>query len=378
MIYCYDLNTCGNCANPYSVQCSGSRYSTISRSCANGTLNQRYQLSKYSGVQFNNIAQWTIVATGSGYQQIVANSTANMMNRTALVGDILAFQGLSIAKEISTDSTEDYRCITPVVSGSTFTCTAGSLSSNSTQYRYLLQITIVQAIQIAPNTVYYNVGTFSVQGTLTQSGVTSVSASTILPVIYGIQWIEIVGPSSSSANVMMTFIANVYPASKYLSNHPNILEFSSSLDATATAYMWFINNNNTMNSSTNMLNISFPFIGTYIIGCQARNLLSMKYNSTTVNIQDTMTNMSLHAGNITNVSTSQPLEVARFQLRMLSGSNYACRVNYDTSQAATEWYYYTYGYIPGSYLTHRYINPGAYNVSQDKDNDFPSHSNRIN
>jgi len=114
------------------------------------------------------------------------------------------------------------------------------------------------------------------------------------------------------------------------------------------------------------MNISFPLTGTYIIGCQAQNLLSMKYNSTTIIIQDIMTNFTLHAGNITNVSTSQPLEVARFQIRMASGSNYACQVNYDTSQSTTNVYFYTYGYIPGSYVTHQYLQPGAYNVSQIK------------
>jgi hypothetical protein len=111
------------------------------------------------------------------------------------------------------------------------------------------------------------------------------------------------------------------------------------------------------------MNISFPTMGTYIIGCQAQNLLSMKYNSTTILIQDIMTNFTLHAGNITNVSTSQPLEVARFQIRMASGSNYVCRINYDTSQSTSEIYFYTYGYIPGSYVTYQYLQPGAYNVS---------------
>jgi len=216
MIYCYDSNTCGNCANSYSLQCSTSVYSTISRSCVNTTLNQRFQLSKYSGVQFNIIAQWTIATTGAGYQQIIANTVANMMNETALVGDILAFQGPYIAKEISIDSTQDYRCITPTISSNAFTCTAGNLSSNNTQYRYLLQITIIQAIQIAPNMIYSNMGIYYIQATITQNNLTTFPASAILPVLEGIQWIEIVGPSSSSANVISSFIANVYPASKYL------------------------------------------------------------------------------------------------------------------------------------------------------------------
>jgi hypothetical protein len=112
------------------------------------------------------------------------------------------------------------------------------------------------------------------------------------------------------------------------------------------------------------MNISFTTIGTYTITCQAENLLSIKSNSTTIVLQDTITNFTLHAGNITNVSTSQPLEVARFQIRMVSGSNYACLINYDTSQTTTDLYYYTYGYIPGSYVTHQYLQPGQYNVSQ--------------
>lgn len=111
------------------------------------------------------------------------------------------------------------------------------------------------------------------------------------------------------------------------------------------------------------MNISFPIIGTYTIGCQAQNLLSIKFNSTTILVQDIITNFTLHAGNISNVSTSQPLQVANFQLRMVSGSNYACRINYDTSQTTSELYFYTYGYIPGSYVTHQYLQPGAYNVS---------------
>jgi hypothetical protein len=113
-----------------------------------------------------------------------------------------------------------------------------------------------------------------------------------------------------------------------------------------------------------MLNISFPVVGTYTIACQAQNLLSMAQNSTTIIIQDKITNLLLHAGNITNVSTSEPLAFARFQLQMSTGSNYACRINYDTSQTVTYLYYYTYGYIPGSYVTYQYLQEGQYNVSQ--------------
>jgi hypothetical protein len=138
------------------------------------------------------------------------------MNQTALVGDILAFQGPYIAKEISIDSTQDYRCITPTISSNAFTCTVGNLSSNNTQYRYLLQITIIQAVQIAPNMIYSNTGNYNVQGTITQNNVTSFSASAILPVVDGIQWIEIIGPSTASINVILSFVVNVYPVSKYL------------------------------------------------------------------------------------------------------------------------------------------------------------------
>ena len=88
----------------------------------------------------------------------------------------------------------------------------------------------------------------------------------------------------------------------------------------------------------------------------------MRYNSTTIFVQDIISNFTLHAGNITNVSTSQPLDVARFQIRMVSGSNYACRINFDTSQPNSQLYFYTYGYIPGSYVTYQYILPGAYQV----------------
>jgi hypothetical protein len=138
--------------------------------------------------------------------------------------------------------------------------------------------------------------------------------------------------------------------------------------------MWFVNGNNTFNSTTNMMNISFTLTGTYTIGCQVQNLLSMQYNSTTIIVQDIITNFTLHAGNITNVSTSEPLQVARFQIRMTSGSNYACRINYDTSQSSTNLYFYTYGYIPGSYVTYQYLQPGAYNVSKSKDYSISSMS----
>jgi hypothetical protein len=127
--------------------------------------------------------------------------------------------------------------------------------------------------------------------------------------------------------------------------------------------MWYINGNNTLNSTTNTMNISFPLIGTYVIGCQAQNILSTKYNSTTIIIQDTITNFTLIPGNATNISISQPLEYARFQISMVTGSNYICRINYDTNQSTTDIYFYTSGYIPGSYVTHQYLLPGIYNVS---------------
>ncbi|CAF4570580.1 unnamed protein product [Rotaria sp. Silwood1] len=354
LTYCYDTNTCsnctntcGNCSNPYSLQCSTNIYSTITYLCVNASLNQRFQQTTYSNAQFEIIAQWTITTTGTNYQQIIANTSLNMMNQTALVGDILAFQGLDIAKSLSIDGTEDYRCINPTITNNTFTCAVGSLSSNGTQYRYLLQTTIIQAIRIAPNTIYDNVGYFSVEGRLTQNNLTTYSASTTLPVVYGIAWVEIIGPSVASVNVILTFIVNIYP-----------------VNATATKYMWFINGNNTLNSTTNTMNISFSSSATYTIGCRAKNLLSSKYNSTSITIVDFITNFTLHAGNITNVSTSQPFEVAKFQIRMTTGSNYACRINYDTSQLVSRLYYYTYGYIPGSYVTHQYLLPGEYNVGQ--------------
>ena len=286
-----------------------------------------------------------------------------MTNRTAMVGDILGFKGAFIAKEISTDGTADYRCTSPSIVSNAFTCAVASLSANGTNYRHLLQTTIVQAIQIAPIMSYDNVGNFNVQGTLTQRMLTSFSTSTILPVIYGIDWIEVVGPVTVSVSVIVTFTANVYPPSKHLYRKETSFIHFSLLDATATIFLWTLNGNSYVNSTSNTLNISFPAIGTNTIGCQAQNLLSMKTNSTSILVQDIITNLTLHAGNITNVSTSQPLEVARFRLQMASGSNYVCRVNYDTSQTTTQIYFYTYGYIPGSYFTHQYLQPGTYNVS---------------
>jgi hypothetical protein len=113
-----------------------------------------------------------------------------------------------------------------------------------------------------------------------------------------------------------------------------------------------------------MMNVSFSSTGTYTIGCQVQNPLSIKYNSTTIILQDIITNFTLHAGNITNVSTSQPLQTAKFQIKMATGSNYACRINFNTNQSTTQLYFYTYGYIPGSYVTYQYLQPGQYNVSQ--------------
>lgn len=136
------------------------------------------------------------------------------------------------------------------------------------------------------------------------------------------------------------------------------------LDATGDVYIWSINGNITANTSSNTFNVSFSQTGTYTIGCLAQNLLSMRSNTTTIIIQDIITNFSLHAGNISNVSTSQPMEIAQFELRMATGSNYVCRVNFDTTQSTTQVYFYTYGFIPGSFLTYRYTQPGAYNVSR--------------
>ncbi|CAF1178747.1 unnamed protein product [Adineta steineri] len=343
-MYCYDANTCGTCANAYSLQCSSSVYSTVSRSCVNETSSQRYQQSIYSGAQFQIVATYPITTTGAGYQQIIANSSSTM-NQTALVGDILAFQGPYIAKEMTTDTTQDYRCITPTISSSQFTCSIGNISSSGSTYRYLLQVTIIEAVQIAPNMIYYATGNYNITSSITQNNVTSLSASTILPVVDGIDWIEIVAPATSNINIMLSFVANVYPST-----------------ATATLFIWYINGNNTYNSTTNMMNVSFPIIGTYIIAAQAQNLLSHAYNTTTIILQDTITNFTLVGANVSNVSISQPSDVARFQIKMATGSNYACQINFDTTQTTTSVYYYTSGYIPGSYVTHQYLLPGVYNI----------------
>ncbi|CAF3607443.1 unnamed protein product [Adineta steineri] len=343
-MYCYDANTCGSCANAYSLQCPTSVYSTVSRSCVNETSSQRYQQSIYSGAQFQIVATYTIPTTGAGYQQFIANSSSTM-NQTALVGDILAFQGSYIAKEMTTDTTQDYRCIAPTVSSLQFTCSIGNISSSGSTYRYLLQATIIQAVQIAPNMIYYANGNYNVTSTITQNNVTSLSASTMLPVVDGIDWIEIIGPTTANINVMLSFVVNVYPST-----------------AIATLFMWYINGNNTYNSSTNTMNVSFPIIGTYTIATQAQNLLSRASNSTTIVLQDTITNFTLVGANVTNVSISQPLEIARFQIRMVTGSNYACRINFDTTQTTSDVYFYTSGYIPGSYVTHQYLLPGIYTI----------------
>ena len=126
--------------------------------------------------------------------------------------------------------------------------------------------------------------------------------------------------------------------------------------------MWYLDGNNTFNSTGNTFNISFPLTGTYTIACLAQNLLSMRSNSSSVIIQDIITNLVLRAGNLSNVSVSQPMELTRFKLQMATGSNYACRVNYDTTQASSKLYFYVNGYIPGSFVTHQYLQPGAYNV----------------
>lgn len=180
----------------------------------NASAAQRVQSSVYGGIQLQIIAQWAYTSVGAGYVQITVNGTSPMTNRTAMVGDILGFQGAFIAKEISTDGTADYRCSSPSIVSNAFTCTVANLSANGTNFRHLLQTTIVQAIQIAPIISYDDVGNFNVQGTLTQRNVSSFSTSTILPVIYGINWIEVVGPASVSANVRVIFTANVYPPSK--------------------------------------------------------------------------------------------------------------------------------------------------------------------
>ena len=135
-------------------------------------------------------------------------------------------------------------------------------------------------------------------------------------------------------------------------------------------YTWSINNGNvTINSTNNTFTTSFGQAATYTITCQAQNFLSTRFNSTIVVAEDMITNFSLHAGNNSNYSTSEPMEVAQFELRMATGSNYACRVNYDTTQTTTQVYFYTYGYIPGSFLTNRYVQSGEYNVSSNRNSD---------
>lgn len=209
--YCYDSNTCGTCSSPYALQCSTYTYSLVDHLCYNTSASQRYQSSVYSSAQFEIIAQWSFAAAGAGYQQIIANTTGNMLNRTAFIGDILAFKGTNLAKVISDDTTEDYRCTS--ASGSPFTCTIASLSSNNTKFHYLLQITVIQAVQIAPLMMYYGTGDYNVQGTITQHNVTSYSASAILPVLFGIEAVEIVGPTAGNINVMISFMAQLSPPS---------------------------------------------------------------------------------------------------------------------------------------------------------------------
>ena len=128
-MYCYDRNTCGNCTDPYSLQCSNGVYSTVAHLCVNTTSTQRFQQSLYSGAQFEIIAQWTILTTSIGYQQMIDNSTLNMTSQMANVGDILAFKSLNIGKKVSSDETEDYRCIFPIIINNTFICSIGNLSS---------------------------------------------------------------------------------------------------------------------------------------------------------------------------------------------------------------------------------------------------------
>lgn len=167
----------------------------------------------YNSAQYQIVAQFGPTAATVGYQQILAN-TASTMNLTAMVGDILAFQGPYIAKEISTDSMQDYRCVAPTISSSQFTCTAGNLSSNNTAYHYLLQATIIQPVHISPTMFYNTPGYYSILGSVTQANVTTYSSSSNLPVIYGIDWVEVVGPSGGNINILTTFTVNVYPASK--------------------------------------------------------------------------------------------------------------------------------------------------------------------
>lgn len=214
-MYCYSSNACGSCTSPYALTCSSNQYSTGTQDCVNATSTSRFQASAYNGVQFQIVAQWSYSSSGAQYNQIVANSSSTMINTTAMVGDFLGFQGTNMAKEQSLDGSMDYRCTNPIVSGSMFACTVANISLNSSTYRYLLQATVVQPVQMAPIVMYYDAGNFNIQGTITQRNVSSFTVSTILPVVYGIDSVEILGPASASINVMSRFTARLSPISKF-------------------------------------------------------------------------------------------------------------------------------------------------------------------
>ena len=216
LIYCFNENTCGSCDTPYTVQCSTGVYSTVTGDCVNATGSQRFHLSKYNNAQYMIVAQWVVGTPVVGYQQILTNSTANMINRTAQVGDILGFMSTGLGKEMTSDGTQDYRCVASSIINGAFACAAANLTTNSTTYRFFLQMTITKSTDISPQIMYMEAGNYNVAGTITQNNATSLSLSTVLPVVYGIDWIEVVGPPSINLNTMVSFVAHVYPASEYL------------------------------------------------------------------------------------------------------------------------------------------------------------------
>lgn len=213
--YCYSSNACGSCGATFSTQCTGSIFSTAKGQCLNGNSSQRIQSSQYSSVSFQIITSWYISTPSIGYQQISLSSSPNAGNITAMPGDILGFKSTDLAYESSDDSTEDYRCVNPTVSASSFSCSPSRISNNASAYRHLLQATVIQGVQISPNTQFDAPGIFNVQGTVRQTNLTSLSASSILTVVQGIDWIDVTGPSVINLNTMASIVANVYPPSKF-------------------------------------------------------------------------------------------------------------------------------------------------------------------
>jgi hypothetical protein len=107
-------------------------------------------MTSYSGAPYQAVASVVYTPPGPGYQQIVANISANMMNQTVDVGDLLAFSGMDVAKEMSTDGTTDFKCNNIISVGISFNCAVDSVSSNGTAIRHLAQLTVVQPVQLGP------------------------------------------------------------------------------------------------------------------------------------------------------------------------------------------------------------------------------------